>query len=260
MRVNLICLLTISIILTGVFSTSFAGEPVTSTRISGAGVDQSALLSLLSPNDPIEGYNRTIFEFNDFVMVWIFRPLEKGYAFIIPKTGRERIDMIVVNLEFLIRGISCLLEAEWKGAWVETERFFINLTLGVVGIFDVADDWFGLKPYNEDFGQAFASWGIGPGCYFVIPILGPSTVRDAVGEIFFFAFHPITWIPIPGIGAFVFINRMSLKMKPYMHLRAPSFDKYTSIRDLWYLHRKMQLDNLDRNPLDALPETGEQSQ
>ena len=206
----------------------------------------TSLFSIMSPPDSIEGYNRVMFEFNDFVMVWVLRPLGKGFSFIIPKTGRERIDMAIVNLEFFIRGISCLLEGEFQGAWVETQRFFINLTLGVVGIFDVAEDWFGLQAYNEDFGQAFASWGIGPGTYFVIPILGPSTVRDAIGEIFFIAFHPITWIPVPGLGAFVFINRMSLRVKSYMSLRDPAFDAYTSMRDLWYIQRKMHIDNLDR--------------
>ncbi|NOY75774.1 MAG: VacJ family lipoprotein [Kiritimatiellaeota bacterium] len=210
----------------------------------------TTLFSIISPPDSIEGYNRVMFEFNDFVMVWVFRPLENGFSFIIPKTGREHIDMVVVNLEFFIRGISCLLEGEFKGAWVETQRFFINLTLGVVGVFDVAKDWFGLQAYDEDFGQAFASWGIGPGNYFVIPILGPSTVRDAVGEIFFIAFHPITWIPVPGLGAFVFINRMSLRVKSYMSLRDPAFDKYTSLKNLWYLQRKIKIDNLDRPPCE----------
>ena len=235
-----------SAILAGCLLPSFkcdAAEPSPITLTSS-----ESLFSVISPPDSIEGYNRVMFEFNDFVLVWILRPLGKGYAFIIPKTGRERIDMMVVNLEFFIRCFSCLLEGEFKGAWVETERFFVNLTLGVVGIFDVAEDWFGLHAYNEDFGQAFASWGIGPGSYFVIPILGPSTVRDAVGEIFFIAFHPITWIPVPGLGAFVFINRMSLRVNQYMSLRDPAFDAYTSMRDMWYMHRKIQLDNLDRVP------------
>ena len=206
----------------------------------------TSLFSIMSPPDPIEGYNRVMFEFNDFVMVWVLRPLGKGFSFIIPKTGRERIDMAIVNLEFFIRGVSCLLAGEFKGAWVETQRFFINLTLGVVGIFDVAEEWFGLQAHDEDFGQAFASWGIGPGFYFIIPILGPSTFRDAIGEIFFVAFHPITWIPLPGLGAFVFINRMSLRVKSYMSLRDPAFDKYTSLRNMWYLQRKIKINNLDR--------------
>ncbi len=209
----------------------------------------AAPLNAISPYDPIEGLNRVFFDFNDAFMVWIVRPLEKGYSFILPKTARTHIDMIVLNLEFLIRGISCLLEGEFNGAWVETERFFINLTLGVAGIFDVAWDWFKLQPYKEDFGQAFASWGIGPGFYFVIPILGPSTFRDAIGEIFFFAFHPITWIPIPGIGLFVFVNRASLKITPYMNARAAAFDKYETLKDMWYIHRLIQINNLDRPPI-----------
>jgi len=204
------------------------------------------LFQVISPTDPIEGYNRVIFEFNDFLMVWFFDPLMKGYSFIIPKTGRKHIDMAIVNIEYFIHLFSCLLEGEFKGAMVETERFFINLTLGVVGIFDVAKSWFDLQPYREDFGQAFATWGIGPGFYFVLPILGPSTFRDAIGEIFFLAFHPITWIPVPGLGTFVFVNRMSLRVEQYMSLRDPALDKYESMKDMWYLNRKIEIENLDR--------------
>ena len=231
----------------------FSFETRASVTESISKPQSATLFSIMSPPDSIEGYNRVMFEFNDFVMLWFLRPLGKGYSFIIPKTGREHIDMAIVNLEYFIRCFSCLLEGELKGAWVETERFFINLTLGVVGIFDVAEDWFGLQAYNEDFGQAFATWGIGPGNYFVIPILGPSTVRDAIGEIFFIAFHPITWIPVPGIGAFVFVNRMSLKVKTYMSLRDPAFDAYTSMRDMWYIQRKIHIDNLDRPQDGATP-------
>ena len=204
------------------------------------------LFQVISPTDPIEGYNRVIFEFNDFLMVWFFDPLMKGYSFIIPKTGRKHIDMAIVNIEYFIHLFSCILEGEFKGAMVETERFFINLTLGVVGIFDVAKSWFDLQPYREDFGQAFATWGIGPGFYFVLPILGPSTFRDAIGEIFFLAFHPITWIPVPGLGTFVFVNRMSLRVEQYMSLRDPALDKYESMKDMWYLNRKIEIENLDR--------------
>jgi phospholipid-binding lipoprotein MlaA len=204
------------------------------------------IFRIISPPDPIEGYNRVIFEFNDFLMVWLFDPLMKGYSFIIPKSGRRHIDMAIVNLEYFIHLFSSLLEGEFKGAMIETERFFINLTLGVAGIFDVAKSWFNLQPYREDFGQAFATWGIGPGFYFVLPILGPSTLRDAIGEIFFVACHPITWIPVPGLGTFVFVNRMSLRVEQYMSLRDPSLDKYESMKDMWYLNREIEIKNLDR--------------
>ena len=205
------------------------------------------LFSVISLPDPIEGYNRVIFEFNDFLMVWVFDPLMKGYSFILPKSGRKHIDMAIVNLEYFIRLFSCLLQAEFKGALVETERFFLNITLGVAGIFDVAKSWFGLQPYAEDFGQAFAKWGIGPGFYFVLPVLGPSSFRDTIGLIFFVACHPITWIPLPGLGTFVFVNRMSLRVEQYMSIRDPALDKYESLKDMWYLNRNINIENLDRS-------------
>ncbi len=205
------------------------------------------LFSVISLPDPIEGYNRVIFEFNDFLMVWFFDPLMTGYSFIVPKSGRKHIDMSIVNLEYFIHLVACLMQGEFKGALIETERFFINLTLGVGGIFDVAKSWFGLQPHTEDFGQAFAKWGIGPGFYFVLPIAGPSTFRDAIGMIFFVACHPITWIPVPGLGTFVFVNRMSLRVEQYMSIRDPALDKYESMKDMWYLNRKIEIENLDRS-------------
>ena len=208
--------------------------------------EHSNLFTALAISDPIEGYNRAIFDFNDFAMVWFFDPLMKGYSFILPKSIRSHVDMAILNLEYFIHLFSCLLQGEGKAAWVETERFFINLTLGVVGIFDVAKSWFNLQAYPEDFGQAFAKWGFGPGFYFVLPVLGPSSFRDAIGLIFFAAFHPITWIPIPGLGVFVFVNRMSLHIGQYMNLRDSSLDKYESMKDLWYLNRQIEIKNLDR--------------
>jgi len=65
--------------------------------------------------------------------------------------------------------------------------------------------------------------------------------------IFFIACHPITWIPLPGLGTFVFLNRMSLHVEQYMNLRDPALDKYESLKDMWYLHRQIEIDNLDRN-------------
>ena len=208
----------------------------------------SQLFSLIMPYDPIEPVNRCIFEFNDALYLWLFRPISKIYSFILPYTVRESLDNVVLNLEFTIRGVSCLLEAEWKGAWVETERFFIKLTIGVLGIYDAAEKYYNIRAYNEDFGQAFATWGIGPGFYFVIPVLGPSTLRDAVGEIFNLAFHPVTWIPLPGIGTFVFVNRMSLRLNHYLDIRDPSLDPYDSMKGLWFIDRRILIDNLDRSP------------
>ena len=237
-------LLLISLLFYSMFSFQFS--------VDGAQVKEpvqevnSDLFSVIAIPDPIEGYNRVIFDFNDFAMVWFFNPLMKGYSFLLPRSVRTHVDMAILNLEYFIHLFSCLLQGEGRAAWIETERFFINLTLGVAGIFDVARSHFNLQPYPEDFGQAFAKWGFGPGFYFVLPILGPSSFRDSIGLIFFAACHPITWIPLPGLGTFVFINRMSLHLEQYMNLRDPALDKYESMKDLWYLNRTIEVENLDR--------------
>ena len=100
-----------------------------------------------------------------------------------------------------------------------------------------------MKGYEEDFGQAFGYWGVGPGFYIVLPFAGPTTVRDGFGLIFDYAFDIKTWIPVPGVQAFFFLNYSSLNLDEYMVMRKTSADLYQDLQWYWYLSRKVKIKN-----------------
>ena len=120
-------------------------------------------------SDPISGWNRAIFVFNDGLMRYVVRPVGIGYTTIIPRPLIEIIENMCCNLEFPRKAITCLGTAEWVGALDETLRFLINSTVGLGGMFDPAKHWFHIYSTDSDFGRMFAVWGIDPGCTFLLP-------------------------------------------------------------------------------------------
>ncbi len=130
--------------------------------------------------DPWEGWNRGVYRFNYGFDKYIFLPLVKGYQFITPEPARQGVTNFFNNL-FEIRNFgNNLLQGKIEGCVNTVFRFAINTTLGLGGLMDPATDA-GFPEWREDFGQTLGVWGAGPGPYFVLPILGPSTVRDTTG-------------------------------------------------------------------------------
>jgi len=153
--------------------------------VANAGADGENSLSKNKPEsvkDCFETVNRGIFAFNQFLDGVIFEPVARGYRHI-PSPIRTGTGNAMGNLSNLVTVPNNLLQGDIKQAGVNTARFVINTTVGILGIFDPAAA-FGLnKQDKEDYGQTLGSWGVGPGCYLVLPILGPSTVRDTVGTV-----------------------------------------------------------------------------
>lgn len=131
-------------------------------------------------NDPLEPMNRVIFEFNQGVDAMFLRPLADFYRLLLPPPLREGVHNFVTNLRSPIILINDLLQGEFERAGTTTGRFLVNTTLGVGGIGDPATD-LGLPYHNEDFGQTLAVWGSPEGPFLMLPVLGPSNPRDAVG-------------------------------------------------------------------------------
>ena len=130
-------------------------------------------------NDCFEKVNRGVFAFNQVLDKAIFKPLAKGYR-MFPKPIRSGTSNALTNLSNVVTIPNNFLQGQFKDAGVNSARFVINSTLGIAGIFDVAS-YYGLKKRDkEDYGQTLGVWGAQPGCYFVLPILGPTTVRDSV--------------------------------------------------------------------------------
>ena len=133
--------------------------------------------------DCFEGLNRATFAFNQGLDKAIFEPIAKGYRKL-PSPIRTGTGNVVSNLSNLITIPNNLLQGDFKTAGINTARLSVNTTIGIFGIFDVAQQMGFVKDYKrEDYGQTLGTWGVGEGCYVVLPVMGPSTVRDTVGSL-----------------------------------------------------------------------------
>ena len=162
--------------------------------MSGIGVRALLLLLLLgtsgcatlpegterSEKDPWERYNRTVYNFNDTIDKAVLRPVAKGYRAVTPDPVEHGISNFFSNLTYPVVVINQFLQGDVGDGFRDTGRFIVNSVVGLGGIFDPATH-IGLEANNEDFGQTLAVWGVPAGPYFVLPFLGPSTVRDAAG-------------------------------------------------------------------------------
>jgi phospholipid-binding lipoprotein MlaA len=144
---------------------------------------------ILKKNDPsevkdcFEGLNRATFAFNQGLDGILFEPVAKAYR-ILPSPVRNGLGNSLNNLSNLVTIPNNILQGDFEKAGQNTGRFLVNTTVGVLGIFDVAEK-FGLSEYvKEDYGQSLGTAGVGPGCYLVLPVLGPSTIRDTAGSVF----------------------------------------------------------------------------
>lgn len=191
------------------------------------------------PNpDPWEAWNRPVSSFNYALDRAILRPLAIGYRTVMPQFGEDAVSRIFGNVGEVNSLVNNLLQGQPKQAGNSTGRFLVNSTLGVGGIFDVAS-LLGLEKQDpEDFGQTLGVWGVGPGPYFVIPFMGPSTLRDAPSLAVDALLDPVNYIDedvirIPINGVDLIETRASLLENE----RLITGDIYIFIRDV-YLQRR----------------------
>lgn len=133
-------------------------------------------------DDPWESWNRKVFTFNEALDRWTLKPVAKGYRAVTPEPARRSVRNVFANLGEGRNMVNNLLQAKFSDAGVDVSRFFFNTTFGVFGLFDVATKM-GLQRNDEDFGQTLGKWGLESGPYVVLPLLGPSTMRDAPAMI-----------------------------------------------------------------------------
>lgn len=213
---------------------SLSEEPMS----PGTALNLSVLENEVGGSDPIEGANRVMFAVTDFCMDYIVDFIGRIYCTILPRPVIDGLDNVCTNLEFPARAISCLLSAEWRGAGDETVRFFANSIIGIGGIFDVSGAWWGFYSTESNFGQAFAAWGIDPGCTLTLPLTRTTNVRDTVGSIFDAAFDIKTYIPYSGY--ITTINRLIVAHRDYMPIVEGSGDRYKTFRELMLAYREIQ--------------------
>lgn len=205
---------------------------------------------ILAIEDPLQGYNRVMFAANDFFIMWLMRPVSRGYEFIIPLYFRELIGKIYDNSQMPSKVLSNLCRGRYTGAGIEFSRFLINSTIGIGGAYDPAYKWWDLKAYPSDFGATFADWGFKHGAYIVLPIQGSTSIRNGIGLIFDTATDPMFWIswfiiPFPiniAISGGLRVNGASLVISEYERLHYSSIDFYTTMRNYWYLRRIYEIE------------------
>jgi phospholipid-binding lipoprotein MlaA len=197
--------------------------------------------------DPIEGFNRGSLAFTKPILHWVLRPIAKGWRAISPEPVRSAIDRFGYNLAWPNRFVALLLEGRPVEAATETGHFLVNTTVGIGGLFDPASA-INIPTYNEDVGLAFASWGAGPGFYFFIPLMGPSSGRDAFGRIFDTALNPATFVP--GLSWLLNANSLSFRVDTYESLVESNHDLYLPIRALWSIHREVAVERLSLTEQD----------
>lgn len=143
--------------------------------------------------DPLEPFNRRVYQFNDKADQYLFKPLAKGYRKVTPNPLEQMIANFFDNLQYPIVIANALLQGKVKQTFVDTGRFVLNSTLGVGGVIDLATEW-GVPEHEEDFGQTLAVWGAPQGPYLVLPLLGPSTVRGGIGQIADAQVDPVSYL------------------------------------------------------------------
>ncbi len=199
--------------------------------------------------DPIEPFNRAMFQFNDHAYTYVFKPVAEGYAAVLPVDIRGIIDNFFRNLEEPVVFINCLLQGRLSDAGSALVRFVANSTIGVGGLVDFADREIGFEPVEASMGETLGVWGIGDGFYLVVPFFGPSTLRDFSGDIVDslamtpYYTHIDSWGGKIGIYAEKTTNEISLHLGEYEDLKKLSFDPYVALRNSYFQYRKKLRDH-----------------
>lgn len=196
-------------------------------------------------SDPLRGYNRFMFKFNDIFYTFLAKPVARVYGFIIPQPLRVGINNAYTNLLFPVRFVNSGLQGKLNGAGREMGRFLVNSTLGIGGLMDPAGKWFHIEPSDEDFGQTMGFYGIGHGPPLVLPLLGQNNLRDSLGLVPNFLLNPIYYVSEPevllAVTAGGHFNRLSLHIGEYEKIKKEALDPYTFIRDAHLQNRESKI-------------------
>jgi ABC-type transporter lipoprotein component MlaA/pimeloyl-ACP methyl ester carboxylesterase len=201
--------------------------------------------------DPLEPVNRIVWEFNKGLMRGVIQPTSRIYRFVVVKPVRTGIGNFGKNLTYPGRLINNLLQAKWRGARDESYRFVCNSTVGLAGFFDVGTKW-KIPKSEADFGQTFGQWGWKPGCYLMLPVLGPSNERDTVGWAADTAANPLLYVapydfdasnPLTYLGPYTYLtygvmyNDLADSVGEYVRFSQAAMDPYSEIQYAWTFAR-----------------------
>ena len=228
------------------------------TFSANAGTDGKNNLSKNKPTqikDCFEGLNRSTFALNQGLDKVILKPVAKAYR-TLPSPVRTGTSNVLVNLSSLITIPNNILQGQFKTAGVNTGRFVVNTTIGILGIFDVAEK-VGFSEYEkEDYGQTLAVWGVGSGCYLVLPVLGPSTLRDTAGSFMnVMGGDPYYNVSVHGNNEYLdrsdymltktltAVDFRAKNLEAFDAMEKNSVDLYATVRSLYLQDRKKKINN-----------------
>jgi phospholipid-binding lipoprotein MlaA len=194
-----------------------------------------------NPSDPLEPLNRAMFGFNDTVDDAVVRPVAKAYRAALPGIVRTGISNFFSNLEDVWISVNDVLQGKVQQGFEDFGRFLLNSTFGIAGIFDIASEA-GLLKNSEDFGQTLGSWGIGTGAYLVLPILGPSTVRDGFGLLLDTQTDLVFRIDGVRVHNSLYLTRAIATRANLLDassvIETAALDKYAFVREAWLQRRR----------------------
>jgi phospholipid-binding lipoprotein MlaA len=193
--------------------------------------------------DPIEPANRPVFAFNQGLDHQVVRPVAEGYEAHVPGPVQSCVRNVFSNLGDIFTSINQLLQGEPGRAVSDISRFGINTTIGVLGCFDPASSM-GLEKHKRDFGETLALWGVPPGPYVVLPLLGPSTVRDAFGLVPGWFLDPTNYVGGPAALALKgtqIVSTRSSNLRASDLIDSAALDPYLFTRDAFLAHRLDQI-------------------
>ena len=210
-------------------------------------------------SDPWEGFNRRLFAVHETVDKAVLEPVARWYRAITPEPVRDGVVNFLRNLRAPVTFANNLLQGDVGRAGVTAARFGVNTTIGIAGVFDPAEPM-GLHRRDEDFGQTLAVWGVSPGPYVFIPLLGPSNVRDITGRVVDVAFDPLTWAEFEeedtaraARGVMTGVSVRESTIEAVEGLRRDSIDPYVTIRSSYALLRESAVRN-GASDVQDLPE------
>lgn len=199
-----------------------------------------------SDNDPLELLNRFIFAFNDAVDVTLLQPASAVYRVIVPEVVRDSVQNFMRNISSPVILANDVFQGEWDRAETTATRFFVNSTIGVAGLFDVAKDM-GYEYHDEDFGQTLAVYGTGEGPYLVLPLIGPSNLRDGAGLVVDTLLDPLTYILSTEAGiarrGVTAVDTRSRNIELVEDIKRDAIDYYARVRSLYRQRRESEISN-----------------
>ncbi|HTW70998.1 MAG TPA: VacJ family lipoprotein [Acetobacteraceae bacterium] len=222
--------------------------------------DPDALAYYRETNDPLEPFNRKMYAVNNALDAAILKPVAQGYVAVVPDAIRDGIHNVLGNLTTPVKLSNDMLEGKPRRAGDTYMRFLINTTVGCLGFFDVAAKW-GYPDHDADFGMTLAKWGVHPGPYLYLPILGPNDPRDFAGFGVDIAADPFTWVgqgaAVTALGysrwAVTAVDARSRLLGTLSNVKKTALDPYATFRSLYRQHRRSQIQEMENDNRATVP-------